>query len=159
APDKSVYHPSYNEANLLDKVEVNFRDAGVATSFVNNIDYSAKGQRELIKYKNGATTTYEYDPDTFRLTHLKTTRQSDNAQLQDLFYSYDPVGNITSIRDDAQQTIYFNNSVIKPHADYTYDAIYRLIEATGREHIGQTSNNIPEHRPELKPDYDFNDST
>ena len=28
--------------------------------------------------------------------------------LQDLRYTYDPAGNITHIRDDAQQTIYFN---------------------------------------------------
>ena len=26
---------------------------------------------------------------------------------------------------------------VEPSADYTYDAIYRLIEATGREHLGQ----------------------
>ena len=59
--------------------------------------------------------------------------------LQDLSYTYDPAGNITAIRDDAQQTIYFNNQVVEPHAHYTYDAIYRLIEATGREHSGQAS--------------------
>src|SRR5262249_20740667 len=72
APDKSVYHPTYNEANLLDRVEVNLRGAAVATSFVNNIDYNAKGQRTLIRYDNGAQTTYEYDKNTFRLTILKT---------------------------------------------------------------------------------------
>ena len=59
------------------------------------------------------------------------------CQVQNLFYTYDPAGNITHIRDDAQQTIYFRNSRVEPSADYTYDAIYRLIEATGREHLGQ----------------------
>ena len=57
--------------------------------------------------------------------------------MQNLHYTYDPVGNITHIRDDAQQTIYFRNRRVEPSADYTYDAIYRLIEATGREHLGQ----------------------
>ena len=47
------------------------------------------------------------------------------------------MGNITHIRDDAQQTIYFNGQVVEPHCDYVYDALYRLIEAKGREHIGQ----------------------
>ena len=56
--------------------------------------------------------------------------------MQDLSYTYDPAGNITQIADDAQQTIYFNNQVVTPDADYTYDAIYRLIEAQGREHHG-----------------------
>jgi len=47
---------------------------------VANIDYDAKGQRTLIDYKtNDATvirTTYAYDPETFRLTHLITRRDS-----------------------------------------------------------------------------------
>ena len=58
--------------------------------------------------------------------------------MQNLTYTYDPTGNITHIRDDAQQTIYFRNKRVEPSAEYTYDAIYRLIEATGREHLGQT---------------------
>jgi RHS repeat-associated protein len=57
--------------------------------------------------------------------------------VQNLSYTYDPVGNITRIRDDAQQTIYFRNKRVEPNADYTYDAVYRLIEATGREHLSQ----------------------
>ena len=72
---------------------------------------------------------------TFRLAHLKTLRGA--TRLQDLLYTYDPAGNITSIRDDSQQTIYFNGQVVEPHCGYVYDAIYRLIEAKGREHIGQ----------------------
>ncbi len=58
--------------------------------------------------------------------------------LQNLAYTYDPVGNITHIQDQAQQTIYFRNQIIEPSNNYTYDAIYRLISATGREHLGQT---------------------
>ena len=79
APDGSVYRPTFNEANLLEKVDVNLRGAlangqPVWTPFVTNIDYDAKGQRTLIQYGNGAATAYDYDPKTFRLTHLKTTR-------------------------------------------------------------------------------------
>ena len=153
APDGSVYRPTFNEANLLDKVDVNLRGAATATAFVTNINYNAKGQRELMAYGNGVRTTYDYDPETFRLMHLQTVRGTD--RLQDLFYAYDPSGNITHIRDDAQQTLYFNGQVVEPHNDYTYDALYRLIHATGREHIGQTAND----NPQLKPHYDSNDST
>lgn len=135
-PDNSVIRPTFNEANLLERVEANLRGADEATTFVANIDYNAKGQREVIAYGNGVTTAYAYDEETFRLTRLHTKRGDD--ALQDLYYAYDPVGNITSIRDEAQQTLYFNNQVVEPHAAYTYDAIYRLIQATGREHIGQT---------------------
>lgn len=137
APDNSVTRPTYNEANFLERMEVNLRGAPTPTTFIRNIDYNARGQRVLIEYGNGIGTSYEYDDKTFRLIHLNTMRGTE--PLQDLFYTYDPVGNITTIRDDALQTIYFNGQVVRPDANYTYDAIYRLIEADGREHIGQAS--------------------
>jgi RHS repeat-associated protein len=152
SPDKSAIRPIYNDANLLERVEANLRGANVVTPFVINIDYNAKGQRTLIEYGNGARTHYKYDPLTFRLVHLLTRRDRvafpddcpepppsgwPGCQLQNLNYTYDPAGNITHIRDDAQQTLYFRNKRVEPSNDYTYDAIYRLIEGTGREHLGQ----------------------
>jgi RHS repeat-associated protein len=150
SPDGSVYRPTFNEANMLNTVEVNLRGAGTTTSFVTNIDYNAKGQRMSIRYANEAETTYEYDDQTYRLIHLKTTRPAgpnglasqfftDTTIVQDLHYTYDPVGNITHIADDAIQTIQYNNENVEPEADYIYDAIYRLISSLGREHIGQTA--------------------
>src|SRR5207237_5974899 len=97
APDKSIYRPTFNEANLLDKVEVNLRGVATATPFVSNIDNNAKGQRTRIDYGNGASTIYEYDPDTFRLIHLNTQR--GGTLLQDLSYTYDPAGSIPQIQD------------------------------------------------------------
>lgn len=150
APDLSVYRPTFNEANLLEKVEVNLRGAAVATPFVTDIDYNAKGQRTLIDYGNGARTTYEYDPLTFRLTRLTTTRPAglnglatqlfkNAGTVQDLNYTYDPAGNITRIADDALPTLFFANQSVDPVGLYTYDAVYRLIEAQGRESIGQSA--------------------
>ncbi|MBF2050573.1 MAG: toxin [Elainella sp. C42_A2020_010] len=159
APDGSETRPTYNEANLLEQMSVRLRGAGELIPFVTNIDYNEKGQRTLIEYNNGVRTEYSYDRETFRLINLRTIRISDSSQLQDLHYTYDPVGNITSIRDQAQQTIFFNGQVVSPSNDYTYDALYQLIQATGREHIGQTTNNLPDERSDLKPHYDFNDST
>ena len=146
-PDRSVIRPIYNEANLLERVGVNLRGAATETVFVNDIDYDAKGQRQSIEYRitdGGGTprivrTTYEYDGFTFRLNHLTTTRTTDGGRLQDLSYTYDPVGNVTAIRDDAQQTIYFRNRIVEPSAEYEYDALYRLVLATGREHLGQNA--------------------
>jgi RHS repeat-associated protein len=149
-PDCSVYRPTYKQANLLEKVDVNLRGEDKATSFVTNIDHNAKGQRTLIQYSNGADTEYEYDPLTYRLIHLKTTRPaglnglasklfSNPAIIQDLRYTYDPVGNITHISDDAIPTVNYSNQQVDPDSDYAYDAIYRLILAKGREHIGQTA--------------------
>ena len=149
-PDQSETRHTFNEANLLEKVDIRLRGANVWTPFVTNIDYNAKGQRELIEYGNGASTTYDYDPQTFRLTRLRTRRLQglngisstmfqDPAVVQDLNYNYDPSGNITRIRNNALPVLNYNNEQIDPASDYTYDAIYRLLAATGREHIGQTT--------------------
>ncbi|MGH8652069.1 MAG: RHS repeat domain-containing protein [Gammaproteobacteria bacterium] len=140
-PDKSFIQPAYNEANLLDNLKVNLRGAETATPFVANIDYNSKGQRERINYGNSTRTDYAYDEKTFRLTQLKTLRGV--TTLQDLSYTYDPEGNITHIRDDAQQTVFFRNRRVEPSTDNVYDAIYRLVQATGREHLGQSTNGCP----------------
>ena len=89
--------------------------------------------------KNGndlATTSYTYDENTFRLIQLHTTN-GNGGVLQDLYYTYDPVGNITEIEDKAIPTKFFNNFVIEPKGLYTYDALYRLTVAQGKEHAGQ----------------------
>ena len=122
----NILTPTYNEANLLETVSAQLRGAAATTPFVTNADYNEKGQRTRIDYANGASTIYKYDPDTFRLIGLVTARNTDPEPfwedkskitlpafagdvLQYLTYTFDPVGNITYIKDDAQQTIYFNN--------------------------------------------------
>jgi RHS repeat-associated protein len=136
-PDRSVLRPAYNEANLLTSVTVRVRGSPNSNSVVSEIRYDAKGQREWVRFGSGMETRYFYDPDTLRLTGLQTRRNPGPEILQDLRYTYDPAGNITFIRDRAQQTVFFRNRRVEPSNDYTYDALYRLIEARGREHLGQ----------------------
>lgn len=150
SPDASEYRSTLNEANLLDRVDVQLRGASALTAFVSNVDYNAKAQRERIAYANGAVTSYEYDPLTFRLMRLRTVRPAssdatasqilrDSGVLQDLRYTYDAVGNPARIEDTALQTVLRGGQSIEPVATYTYDALYRLVEARGREHIAQTA--------------------
>lgn len=176
-PNKiNIIQPVFNEANLLERVDVWLERAVEPAALlapknvtpspvgVANIDYDAKGQRQRIDYKNGASTLYSYDPLTFRLTQLLTRRNAaafpgddpqppvagwPGRQVQNLHYTYDPAGNITHIQDDAQQNIYFRNQRIEPSNDYTYDALYRLIQASGREHLGQTNG---DRNPPTSPD-------
>jgi RHS repeat-associated protein len=111
---------------------------------VTAITYNARGQRLSTAYGNGTVTAYDYDARTFRLANLTTTRPASfpvgRSTVQALAYFYDPIGNITRIRDtaDTQNVIYFRNLRVEPSTDYTYDPLYRLISATGREHLGQT---------------------
>jgi len=132
-PDASVATYGYDAGGRLTTVSVAVRGTSTATDFVTAITYDPKGQREQIRYGNGTDTAYTYDPDTFRLKTLVTTRDSDSARVQDLTYTYDPVGNIVQISDDSQQTLFFNNTVISPTQQYTYDALYRLTQAQGRQ--------------------------
>ena len=112
-------------------------DPSTATDHtVTGIDYNAKSQRTAIAYGNGSTSTSTYEPDTFRLSTLTTTRASDGATLQALSYHYDPAGNVTRINDAAQQTLYFSNQVVAPATSFEYDALYRLTSASGREQVG-----------------------
>ena len=175
----AVYEPRYNERGLLagedlvvraTKIGGGYREgprpaperASELTHPILAIRYDAKGQKQRIDYGNGTTTRYDYDPLTFRLRQLRTTRAdfddfpryhsalSNPNVLQQLSYTYDPVGNITEIYDEAYQPVFFANQRVEPRSRYSYDALYRLIEASGREHAnvtgapGQLQNN-PDH--------------
>lgn len=131
APDGSVVTPFYNEAGVLEKEKVKHPD-DVETFYIKNIDYNEKGQRSKIMYGNDVTTKFYYDEKTFRLKQLQTQKLGGEL-LQDLYYTYDAVGNITRIFDDANDTSFFNNMKVEPVSEYTYDALYRLVEAKGRE--------------------------
>jgi RHS repeat-associated protein len=138
------------------------RDAQRSVQAITRITYNAKGQKLSRDLGNGTTTRYTYDPATFRLVHLYTRRAgavsagdcgSNTPEaprperpcgMQNLHYTYDPVGNLTHIQDDAQQSRFFANARVEPSADYTYDALYRLIEATGRENAAALG--VPQSR-------------
>jgi RHS repeat-associated protein len=132
-PDGSQTLPAYNAAGLLERLDVHVRGAGATTTFVQNIDYNARGQRERIEHGNGTICEYEYDPQTFRLARQHTTRTGDGKLLQDLRYEYDPVGNIVQVSD----AVSYGNPDVSADGLYTYDPIYQLVTAEGREHPGQ----------------------
>jgi RHS repeat-associated protein len=154
----AVYLPTYNERGMLaaETLLVRARKTPVGHDVVpfvtrrqdaiTHIEYNAKGQKLRLACGNGTVTKYDYDPKTFRLRVLRTTRPeydphfpsgrgqlSDRRVLQHLFYSYDPAGNITEIDDDAWTPAFFANQRVDAASQYVYDAMYRLIEATGRE--------------------------
>lgn len=131
-PDGSVVAHTFDESGLLVRVEVRMSDT--PEMIVSDVAHDAKGRRLRIAYGNATVTTNAYDPRSGRMTALRTMRGAD--VLQDLAYTYDPVGNVTSIRDAAQQTVFFASAVVTPDVEYVYDAAYRLVAATGREHAG-----------------------
>jgi len=134
-PDGSVTYDTRNEANLLVRVEVAVR-GGARQTFMDTVSTDAKGQRTRVVHGNKVETTITYDAATSRMTRSTTRRRYDSSSevIQDLEYTYDPAGNVSSVRDHAVQRIWHDQAAIDAVSDYTYDAAYRLIVATGREH-------------------------
>ena len=144
-PDGSVTSTTFGERNLVTGVAVLLPGSTSTTSVVSLVAYDAKAQRQSVSSGNGTVTTYTYDRETFRLVGILTTRPRSASPLQDLEYTYDAVGNVTHVRDGAQPTIFFSNQAVTPDAHYFYDAIYRLVQATGREHL---SASLPQTTPD-----------
>ncbi len=130
--------PLYNKAGALQKVQFD------GTDFVKEIAYNAKGQRLLIAYGNGLMTRYTYNEQTFRLTRLKTegftyTNTGDEhlyeynsgTTKQDFAYTYDKGGNILSINDETPSGGVSGGDGLE--RTFEYDALYRLLAASGRE--------------------------
>jgi RHS repeat-associated protein len=122
-----IVYATYSRAGALTRVQVD------TTVHVQHIAYDAKGQQTLIAYGNGVMTRHAYDPRTFRLTRLRTepytrtgaTYRPSGPALQDYAYDYDLVGNILAVHDRAPESL---------DRRFTYDPVYRLLSATGREH-------------------------
>lgn len=164
AADGSETEIVYNKAGFLETVRTTPRK-GAMFEVIAGVEYNARGQRRAVDFGDPAKTgrfmrtEYDYDPRTFRLTRIVTWRPtageraglqqgkalarpvSPERYYQHSTYAFDPVGNIVALRDGARLAIIRGRNVISGDAEYAYDAIYRLVEATGREHPGQ----VPSH--------------
>ncbi|MBZ5505155.1 MAG: toxin [Acidobacteriia bacterium] len=153
----AVYEPDYNERGLLVSEKLTIRGNKTATGFdigsemkttaaILDIRYNVKGQKTYLVLGNGTLTQYNHDPQTFRLKQIQTTRPADasgfperrsnlkdSGIVQQLLYTYDPIGNITEIDDQAYKPVFFDNGIAEPRNLYEYDALYRLVSASGRE--------------------------
>ncbi len=126
-------------------------------NYVEHISYNAKDQRLLIAYGNGVMTRYCYHAQNFRLERLRTESftspstyeyRGAGGVLQDFAYNYDDVGNILQI-NHAEPGSGFSHDPDKLKRVFTYDAIYRLESATGRE--TQQPDGLPEYLGNPKP--------
>ncbi|WP_254053175.1 RHS repeat domain-containing protein [Shewanella sp. WE21] len=139
---------AYDVAGLLSGSWLTVKD-GVEQTIVKSLTYSAAGQKLREVHGNGVVTTYAYEAETQRLTGIKTERPAGHTSgakvLQDLRYEYDPVGNVLTVRNEAEEARYWRNQKVVPQNTYIYDSLYQLISATGREmaNAGQQGSNLP----------------
>ena len=112
-PDTSQIQYAYNTAGLLESIP----------TFASNFDYAPIGKISKKVFANGVQTSMTYDTaKLYRLSSISTTNPSAVA-LQNLAYTYDPVGNVTQIVDTS------NTNAAKTVV-YAYDDLHRLTSAT-----------------------------
>jgi RHS repeat-associated protein len=109
-----------------------------------HVDYNARGQRSRVEYANDVVTKSTYDPLTFRLSTLETTRWEKHT-LADIRYTYDAVGQLLEQEDRGKDHHYKGNQALNHVCRYRYDLLHRLVEATGLEHasLGTASPKTP----------------
>ncbi|AZE49065.1 Putative insecticidal toxin complex [Pseudomonas chlororaphis] len=137
----------FNIAGQLAASELQL-DGQTPQAVLRRIDYSASGQVLHEEAGNGVVSDYVYEPQTQRLSTLTTTRPAQSGRvslLQSLAYQYDPIGNLLAITDAAKTTRHTRNQRVVPGNQYTYDALYQLCQASGRENAnaGQQTQALP----------------
>ncbi len=124
-PDEEKITYSYNLGGQLEKVH-GYKSYGY--DYVSKIGYDKFEQRTYLKYCNGAETFYTYDPQRRRLHNL--TVNSGGNTIMDNAYTYDAVSNVLSVVNGASVPQSGKAGGQMAHT-YTYDALYRLVGATG----------------------------
>ena len=128
---------TYNSAGQIYSISTSIQESDFSQNIIEEIQYDANGQRVEVIYGNKTSTKYIYENSTLNLTGIKTSKLIDNTpNIQELHYTYDPVGNITQCLNPLDTTIYNINQEVEAVSTYTYNALYQLIEATGRQHPG-----------------------
>ncbi|HYU32262.1 MAG TPA: toxin TcdB middle/N-terminal domain-containing protein, partial [Thermoanaerobaculia bacterium] len=142
---RRVLLPGYNRAGSLERLELS--DGATTETLIERIAHNARGQRLLLLHGAGVLCLYAYDPRTRRLARMRSERatvaglritpRKNDADLlehvfQDTSYEYDLAGNPLAILEQSPDC----GLPVEPHRlerRFTYDPLYRLLSATGRE--------------------------
>jgi RHS repeat-associated protein len=130
-PDGEVLSYHYNAGGLVDAA------TGVKGRFsyhyLRRLEYDKFEQRALLDTGNGTRTRYTYNPADRRLHNIRANL-SQGYVFQNLNYTYDRVGNVTSIRNDtvAPSSPNVGMQVGGPSTQtFRYDDLYQLTHAEG----------------------------
>ncbi|WP_447890916.1 RHS repeat-associated core domain-containing protein [Pseudomonas hormoni] len=127
-------HVQHFKVNIAGQPYASYLD-GVA--ILKSTHYNALNEIEIEQSGNDVITTAHYSPVDGLLYSLRAKKLGGKT-LQDLYYQYDPVGNIKRIEDLSQPVQWFAQQRIQAVSTYTYDTLYQLRSATGRENASQT---------------------
>ena len=123
----------YGVDGLLQTSSLSFK-GGAQKALLQRHVYNAAGQVQSALLGNGVQREAHYRAENGRLQRLTAYRTAARrTALQDLHYVYDPVRNVLGLRDQAQPTQWRHNTQVDAVSRYTYDSLYQLTQATGRE--------------------------
>ena len=125
-------HFSHTVAGQLRETGLQIAGSSAVNTLVSNIRYNAFSQVESEIAGNGVVTSLVHESSTGRLARLQAQAPGKRL-LQDVHYRYDPVGNLVEVEDATLATRHFANQRIEPIRRFTYDSLYQLIAASGRE--------------------------
>ncbi|MBT2341385.1 MULTISPECIES: RHS repeat-associated core domain-containing protein [Pseudomonas] len=129
---------AFDVAGQLKAVGLKIKGSATEKIVVRELVYNASGQVESQVAGNGVISRAAFDPASGRLIALSAA--VSGSTLQDLRYTYDAVGNVTQIEDRAQPVQFGSNQRVDAISTFSYDSLYQLISATGRESSGLTGN-------------------
>jgi RHS repeat-associated protein len=102
------------------------RPAGVSGA-VTGVEYDASGYLTRLAFVNGVETRYSYTQRPGQVETLRTGLPGGDS-YQHFRYHYDAVGNPVQVDDLTTVTGH-----VRDNRRYAYDALYRLVEAEGRD--------------------------
>ena len=165
-PDQTTRKYVFNQGNGLQKILLSTAD-GVLTNVevLKNSSNDAKGMRQTVLLGNDVEIAYTYDTETFRIKRLRSRRTTGTPRTyQDIHYTYDPMGNLVHLVDEAQQPTAVNPRVLEglnvsAHSEFEYDALYQLISASGRVHQAFLQNDYADRSREAGVPANWNKGT
>jgi len=125
---------NFDRAGQLQRIDLTLKGRA-SQRLLRAVSYNAEGQLLTQIAGNNVTSIASYQAANGRLESLTATT-STHQQLQEMSYEYDPVGNILRLMDHTQADSYFDNQRVAAESTYTYDSLYQLTSAKGRETAG-----------------------
>lgn len=126
-PDLEILTYAYNVGGKLRSVQGSKR--GFTYEYLTQIGYDKFEQKVFQAHGNGTETTYEYEDDRRRLSHMVAST-AKGRPMMDNTYGYDKVTNILSIKNSAPLPE-LNQMGGASEFKYEYDDLYRLVRAEG----------------------------
>ncbi|MEM8906749.1 MAG: toxin TcdB middle/N-terminal domain-containing protein, partial [Bacteroidota bacterium] len=144
-PDQSVINWTYSTAGHCIGTNIKIEGTGRAHPIVTNAVMDEFERLAAVHYANGVVSAYDYDDETHELIGLKHQKGS-NAPFQHLVYTHDPTSLITTMRNQAQTTVFHSGQKVEPLSRYTFNALYQLKKVEGRllKGIGHKSSGGPQ---------------